>query len=185
MGLHGAVRGKETRTTIADKAAPCPADKVNRQFQAARPNLLWLSDFTDVATWQGFVYVAFGIDAFARRVVGWRASRTAHAGFVLDALEQALHDRRPVQNGLVHHSDRGGQGGFRWSSQHHDGGRCDGGPATFGSGLAGQAAVAGATACRAAGASASVLGVHRGGHDERGRGDGGRGIAAGRNPLVP
>jgi putative transposase len=109
MGLHGAIRGKETRTTIADKASPCPADKVSRQFQAARPNLLWLSDFTYVATWQGFVYVAFVIDAFVRRIVGWRVSRTAHAGFVLDALEQALHDRRPVQNGLVHHSDRGGQ----------------------------------------------------------------------------
>jgi transposase InsO family protein len=74
------------------------------------PNILWLSDFTYVATWQGFVYVAFVIDAFARRIVGWRASRTAHAGFVLDALDQALHDRRPVKRGgLVHHSDRGSQ----------------------------------------------------------------------------
>jgi putative transposase len=109
MGLHGAVRGKETRTTIADKATPCPADKVNRQFRAPQPDRLWLADFTYVATWQGFVYVAFIIDAFARRIVGWRASRTAHAGFVLDALEQALHDRRPAQGGLVHHSDRGRQ----------------------------------------------------------------------------
>ena len=83
---------------------------MNRQFQAPRPNLLWVADFTYVATWQGFVYVAFVIDAFARRIVGWRVSRTAHAGFVLDALEQALHDRRPVQgSGLVHHSDRGVQ----------------------------------------------------------------------------
>src|ERR687893_1827306 len=110
MGLRGPVRGKETRTTIADKAAPCPADKVNRRFQAPPPNALWVSDFTYVATWQGFVYVAFVIDVFARRVVGWRASRTAHAGFVLDALEQALHDRRPAKGGgLVHHSDRGVQ----------------------------------------------------------------------------
>jgi putative transposase len=110
MGLRGAVRGKEVRTTIADKATPCPADKVNRQFRAPRPNLLWVSDFTCVATWQGFVYVAFVIDVFARRIVGWRVSRTAHAGFVLDALEQALHERRPVQGGgLVHHSDRGSQ----------------------------------------------------------------------------
>jgi putative transposase len=109
MGLRGVVRGKETRTTIAGKA-PCPTDRVNRQFRAVRPNLLWLADFTYVATWQGFVYVAFVIDAFARRIVGWRVSRTAHAGFVLDALEQALHDRRPVQgSGLVHHSDRGVQ----------------------------------------------------------------------------
>jgi putative transposase len=87
---------------------------LNRQFRASRPDLLWLADFTDVATWQGFVYVAFVIDAFARRIVGWRASRTAHAGFVLDALEQALHDRRPVQgSGLIHHCDRGVQGGFK------------------------------------------------------------------------
>jgi transposase InsO family protein len=110
MGLRGTVRGKETRTTIADKAVPCPADKVDRQFWAPRPNALWVSDFTYVATWQGFVYVAFVIDAFARRIVGWRVSRTAHASFVLDALEQALHDRRPARGGgLVHHSDRGGQ----------------------------------------------------------------------------
>jgi putative transposase len=110
MGLKGVVRGKEVRTTIGDKAAPCPLDLVNRQFRAERPNRLWVSDFTYVATWQGFVYVAFVIDAFARRIVGWRVSRTAHAGFVLDALEQALHERRPVQGGgLVHHSDRGVQ----------------------------------------------------------------------------
>ena len=109
MGLRGAVRGKETRTTITDKAAPCPADKVNRRFRAPQPNALWVSDFTYVATWQGFVYVAFVIDVFARRIVGWRASRTAHADFVLDALEQALHDRRPLRGGLIHHSDRGGQ----------------------------------------------------------------------------
>jgi putative transposase len=109
MGLRGVVRGKETRTAVPDKAAPCPADKVNRQFRAPHPNALWVSDFTYVATWQGFVYVAFVIDVFARRIVGWRASRTAHAGFVLDALEQALHDRRPAQGGLVHHSDRGRQ----------------------------------------------------------------------------
>src|SRR4051794_40674938 len=108
MGLQGAVRGKPVRTTISDKAAPCPLDRVNRQFQAPRPNVLWVSDFTYVATWAGFVYVAFVIDAYARRIVGWRVSRTAHASFVLDALEQALHARRPVQGGgLVHHSDKG------------------------------------------------------------------------------
>ncbi len=109
MGLQGIVRGRPVKTTVSDRKAPCPLDKVNRQFRAARPNTLWLSDFTYVSTWQGFVYVAFVIDAFARRIVGWRASRTAHAGFVLDALEQALHDRRPVRGGLVHHSDRGVQ----------------------------------------------------------------------------
>ena len=110
MGLQGVIRGKPVKTTISDKAAPCPLDHVNRQFRAPRPNALWVSDFTYVATWTGFVYVAFVIDAYARRIVGWRASRTAHASFVLDALEQALHDRRPVhRGGLVHHSDRGSQ----------------------------------------------------------------------------
>jgi putative transposase len=110
MGLQGAVRGKPVRTTISDKAEPCPLDRVNRQFRAPQPNALWVSDFTYVATWTGFVYVAFVIDAFARRIVGWRVSRTAHASFVLDALEQALHERRPVRGaGLVHHSDRGAQ----------------------------------------------------------------------------
>jgi putative transposase len=110
MGLKGVVRGKAIRSTVSDSSAPRPLDRVNRQFQAPRPNALWVSDFTYVATWQGFVYVAFVIDAYARRIVGWRVSRTAHAGFVLDALEQALHERRPVQGGgLVHHSDRGVQ----------------------------------------------------------------------------
>ena len=110
MGLQGAVRGREVRTTVSNPAVVCPLDRVNRQFHAPRPNALWLSDFTYVATWQGFVYVAFVIDAFARRIVGWRVSRTAHAGFVLDALEQALYERRPLQGGgLVHHSDRGVQ----------------------------------------------------------------------------
>jgi transposase InsO family protein len=110
MGLQGAVRGRQARTTVSNPAAACPLDRVNRQFRAPRPNALWLSDFTYVATWQGFVYVAFVIDAYARRIVGWRVSRTAHAAFVLDALEQALADRRPVQGGgLIHHSDRGVQ----------------------------------------------------------------------------
>ncbi len=110
MGLQGVVRGREVRTTISNPATACPLDRVNRQFHAPRPNALWLSDFTYVATWQGFVYVAFVIDGYARRIVGWRVSRTAHTGFVLDALEQALAERRPAQGGsLVHHSDRGVQ----------------------------------------------------------------------------
>ena len=110
LGIQGAVRGKVAKTTISDKAAPCPMDRVDRQFQAPRPNVLWVSDFTDVSTWQGFVHAAFVIDAFARRIVGWRVSSTASAGFVLDALEQALHERRPVRRGsLIHHSDRGVQ----------------------------------------------------------------------------
>ena len=110
MGLQGVRRGKVVRTTISDKAAPCPLDKVNRQFKADRPNQLWVSDFTYVSTSAGFVYVAFVIDVFARYIVGWRVSRTAHTSFVLDALEQALHQRRPRRGGqLIHHSDRGSQ----------------------------------------------------------------------------
>jgi putative transposase len=110
LGLQGVIRGKPVRTTISDKAAPCPLDHVNRQFHAPAPNRLWVSDFTYVATWAGFAYVAFVIDVYARYIVGWRVSRTAHASFVLDALEQAIQDRRPIhRGGLVHHSDRGSQ----------------------------------------------------------------------------
>jgi putative transposase len=108
LGLEGVVRGKAVRTTVSDKAAACPFDLVNRQFHAPAPNMLWVSDFTYVSTWAGMVYVAFVIDVFARRIVGWRVSRTQTASFVLDALEQALHARRPTDS-LVHHSDRGSQ----------------------------------------------------------------------------
>jgi putative transposase len=110
LGLEGVRRGKVVRTTISDKAAPCPLDRVNRQFKADRPNQLWVSDFTYVSTWQGWVYVAFVIDVFARRIVGWRVSRSMRSDFVLDALEQALFDRQPERTeALVHHSDRGSQ----------------------------------------------------------------------------
>jgi len=110
MGLHGVIRGKPVRTTVSDKAHPCPLDRVNRNFWAPAPNMLWVSDFTYVSTWVGMLYVAFVIDVFARRIVGWRVSRNMQAGFVLDALEQALAARRPFQGaGLVHHSDRGSQ----------------------------------------------------------------------------
>ena len=98
MGIQSIIRGKPHRTTIHDKKAPCPLDKVNRQFRVPAPNMLWVSDFTYVATWKGFVYVAFVIDAFARRIVGWRASTSPHASFVLDALEQAVHERRPSRS---------------------------------------------------------------------------------------
>ena len=110
MGLKGVVRGKTVRTTIPDPAAACPLDRVNRQFKAEGPNRLWVADFTYVATWSGFVYAAFLIDVFARRIVGWRVSRSARADFVLDALEQARHERRPsTGSGLVCHTDRGSQ----------------------------------------------------------------------------
>ena len=110
LRLKRVVRGKAVKTTVRDKAATCPLDKVQRQFRAPVPNTLWLCDFTYVSTWQDFAYVAFIIDVFVRRVVGWRVSRNARADFVLDVLEQALHARQPVsKGGLIHHSDRGSQ----------------------------------------------------------------------------
>jgi putative transposase len=110
LGLQGVRRGKVVRTTISDMKAPCPLDRVNRQFKAERPNQLWVSDFTYVSTWQGWLYVAFVIDVYARRIVGWRLSTSMHTDFVLDALEQALYARQPERDGeLIHHSDRGSQ----------------------------------------------------------------------------
>jgi transposase InsO family protein len=109
-GLRGVVRGKVVRTTVSDGKAPCPLDRVNRQFRAERPNQLWVSDFTYVSTWQGWLYVAFVIDVFARRIVGWRVSSSMRTDFVLDALEQALYARQPERDSrLIHHSDRGSQ----------------------------------------------------------------------------
>ena len=119
MGLTGIRRGKTTITTVNNPKAPCPLDKVNREFRVSRPNALWVVDFTYVHTWTGFVYVAFVIVAFARRIVGWKVSTSATAGFMLDALEQVIHARRPsADDGLIHHSDRGVQGGLNRSSQH-------------------------------------------------------------------
>jgi putative transposase len=110
MGLAGAVRGRAwITTTQSDPEAPRPQDLVDRHFTATRPNQLWVSDFTYVATWRGFVYVAFVIDVFARRIVGWRVASSLATDFVLDALEQAIYERRGQTNGLVHHSDRGTQ----------------------------------------------------------------------------
>jgi putative transposase len=111
MRLAGAVRGRAwTITTQSDAAAGRPADLVERQFTATRPNQLWVADFTYVATWRGFVYVAFVTDVFARRIVGWRVSSSLATDFVLDALEQAIYDRRGAGVAdLVHHSDRGTQ----------------------------------------------------------------------------
>jgi transposase InsO family protein len=111
QGLRGVVRGKALRTTSPDAKRPCPLDQVHRCFAAEAPDRLWVADFTYVSTWQGFAYVAFVIDVFARRIVGWRVSGVANAQFVLDALEQAVHARRPdlASGELVHHSDRGTQ----------------------------------------------------------------------------
>ncbi len=110
LAIQGVRRGKGVRTTVSDAKAACPLDRVNRLFKAQRPNQLWVADFTYVSTWQGFVYVAFVVDVFARRIVGWRVSSSMHTEFVLDALEQALYARRAQRDGdLVHHSDRGSQ----------------------------------------------------------------------------
>ena len=108
MGIEGAVRGRKTRTTIADASGARPGDLVSRDFKANRPNELWVADLTYVATWRGFVYVAFVIDVFARTIVGWRASGSLRTDLALDALEQALY-ARPDTDRLIHHSDRGSQ----------------------------------------------------------------------------
>src|SRR5690625_4585786 len=115
-GLQGVTRGGKKVTTIPDEAADRPMDLVNRDFTAEKPNTLWVSDLTYVRTRSGFVYAAFVIDAFARRIVGWRVARDLSANLVLDALEQALYARETT--GLTHHSDRGSQGEFNRSSQH-------------------------------------------------------------------
>lgn len=108
LGLQGVTRGKRIKTTWPAERPACPADLVKRDFTAPRPNALWVADLTYVATWQGFVYVAFVIDAYARRIVGWRVSRSLRTDLVLDALEQAVWARQPSES-LVHHSDRGVQ----------------------------------------------------------------------------
>ena len=105
LGLRGVVRGRRVRTTLPDTLAERPRDLVQRDFTATRPNQLWVSDLTYVATWRGFVYAAFVIDAFSRRIVGWRVSHNMRTDLVLDALEQALYARQVAQD-LIHHSDR-------------------------------------------------------------------------------
>jgi len=109
MGLHGAVRGRAFKvTTVADEDAQRPQDLVKRDFSADAPNKLWVADLTYVPTWVGFVYVAFVVDVFSRAIVGWRVSTSLRADLAFDALEQAIHER-PLQDGLIHHSDRGSQ----------------------------------------------------------------------------
>ena len=110
MGIQGVVRGQKPITTNPETSQPCPDDKVQRQFTAVTPNQLWVSDFTYVSSWQGMVYVAFVIDVFARKIVGWRVFRSMTTGFVLDALNQAICQRAPSEaDSLIHHSDRGSQ----------------------------------------------------------------------------
>ncbi|HVL89964.1 MAG TPA: IS3 family transposase [Actinomycetota bacterium] len=123
LGISGVRRGRYCRTTISDESLQRAADLVNRTFKAARPNQLWVADITYVATMENrFVYVAFVVDVFSRMIVGWRASNSLRSDLALDALEMAIWQRQPALNALIHHSDRGSQGGINWSSQHLDSG---------------------------------------------------------------
>jgi putative transposase len=152
LGISGVVRGKTRRTTVADLAAARAPDLVQRRFVATRPNQLWVSDFTYVATWSGTVYVAFVIDVFSRLIVGWRTATSMRTELVLDALEMAIWRRASVLDGLVCHSDAGSQGGFNRSSQHPSTGGVDG--TTTGLGCDGDRKAADAVAWPAAGGAA-------------------------------
>jgi putative transposase len=152
LGIAGAVRGKAKRTTIADEQAPRPPDLVERQFTATRPNQLWVADLTYVRTWSGFVYAALVIDAFSRMIVGWQLASHLRTDLALDALEMAIWRRDTALDGLVHHSDRGAQGEFNWSSQHLEHGGVDG--TTTGLGCSGDGKAADVVAWSAAGGAA-------------------------------
>jgi putative transposase len=188
-GLVGVVRGKARRTTIADEAADRPSDLVERDFTATAPNRLWVADFTYVATWSGVVYVAFVIDAFSRRIVGWKADTRMRTSLVLDTLEMALWTREreglPAGPGLICHNDAGSQGGFNWSSQRLDLGGVDGQAGGVDAGVDGAVGdeVAGASVV-ASGGPARVLAPDRERADERAGRDRGRGVRGGWQPMV-
>ena len=192
MGLAGAVRGKTVRTTIRDdKNGVRAADLVRRQFAAGAPNRLWVADFTHVATWAGTVYVAFAIDVFSRKIVGWRARMSKETDLVLDAIDRGLWDRpyrhRPGADKLVHHSDAGSQPGLNRSSQHLE---CEvrNGTSSWlgccGDGSAGDA-VSGKATDRPRRTPPTVLVSHRPWCDEYRRGRRGRRVARRRDTVVP
>lgn len=186
MGLQGAVRGRSfKRTTIVDETARRPADLVRRRFEASRPNQLWVADITYVATWSGFVYVAFVTDVFSRRIVGWRVSRSLRSDLALDALEQAIH-ARPGLEDLIHHSDRGVQLGLKGSSQHLARRCCDEEASTpgIGSRSASPDEVPRPANGRPARASAAVLGRDRSRFIERASRSGRRAVSTGWDTLV-
>ena len=174
LGLRGVVRGKPKFTTIPAAEADRPRDLVDRRFSAGAPNRLWVADLTYVRTWSGFVYVAFITDVYSRMIVGWQASRSLRSDLALDALEQAIwarSDRGQRLDELVHHSDRGVQGGFIRSSQHSSGRSCDERERSrCGSGGSAGDAVAGASDGGTAGAPGAVLGGNRAWTAERGCG---------------
>jgi hypothetical protein len=185
MGLQGVVRGRKTITTVRDDESVRPPDLVDRQFVAQRPTELWVADFTYVATWSGFVYVAFVVEVFSRRIVGWRASTSMRTELVLDALEQALW-ARPRSQRLIQHSDCGSQGEFKRSLQHLDErGGCDGEAKTVESSRAGQVAFPGPPARRAARGATAFLVRDRCGALERGSGGKRSSITSGRGTMVP
>jgi putative transposase len=139
LDIAGVRKGKRVRTTRPDGKANRPPDLVERDFTADAPNRLWVTDLTFVPTWAGVAYVCFIVDAFSRRIVGWRVASHMRTVMVLDALAMARWQRGTRLEGLVAHSDAGSQGGFNWSSQHlemevvrdgqqtsaPDGGSCD------------------------------------------------------------
>jgi putative transposase len=189
LGIRGVVRGARRRTTTPAEADQRPADLVQRDFTAPAPNRLWVADLTYVATWAGFAYVAFVIDAFSRMIVGWRVATTLRASLALDALEMAVWARQDTGlDGLVHHSDRGVQGRFNWLSQHLDPEvvRDGCGQATAeDQGDARPDVVAGSAVDRAACGSSPLLGGDRSRPIERGRRGAGRRVAGGRLEMVP
>jgi putative transposase len=187
-GIHGAKRrGKPWRTTKPDPAAHRRPDLVNRNFTAHAPNELWVADLSYLRCWEGIVFFAFIIDAYSRMIVGWQLAANMRTTLVLDALRMALGTRGPGADvALVHHSDRGSQGGFKWSSQHLIERSCDGQAKGMGvecDGAAGDA-FARAAVGGAQGASGVVLGGDRSRRDERGRGGRGRGVGGGWRPVV-
>ena len=188
LGIAGAVRGKTRRTTIADPTAARAPDLVQRRFVATRPNQLWVSDFTDVASWSGTVSVALVIDVYSRLIVGWRAATSMGTELVLDALEMAIWRRASVLEGLICHSDAGSQGGFSWSSQHLVDGGVDGDDARAAAGgaaVSGADPIAGSADGGLAAGPGPVLGGDRAGCPLRGRGVGNRRVTRGRDTVVP
>jgi putative transposase len=191
LGLSGAVRGKPRRTTIADPAAARPADLVQRQFGPPAPNRLWVADLTYVSTWSGFAYVAFVVDAYARRILGWRVASTMATSMVLDAIEQAIWTRQ--QEGVmdlkdvVHHTDRGSQTRFNRSTQHlDDGGAFDGTTTRLGGSVDGTGGdVVTGSASGTSGSRTRILGADRGWAHQRGRGARVRRVGSGGNAVVP
>ncbi len=192
LGLTGAIRGKVKNTTIPDPGGSRPPDLVQRQFGPPAPNRLWVADLTYVSTWSGWAYAAFVIDAYARRILGWRVGATMNTAMVLDSIEQAIWTRQ--QEGIfdlkdvVHHTDRGSQGEFNWSSQHLDFLEVCSGiweAAVRGSCVSGADSVAGAADGSVAGGQGQVLGGDRGWGDDRGRRGRSRRVVAGWVSLVP